>query len=60
MIRHRFLAVSVSRSPPLCVNGPLPLTAQVLDDSTRDDIKRRVDIAAARMVEEGYPVQVWG
>ena len=34
------------------------LPAQVLDDSTRADVRDKVDVAAQACVEEGHPVQV--
>jgi len=41
-------------TPPPCI----PLSGQVLDDSTKAHVRNKVDDAAAKAVEEGHPVQV--
>jgi hypothetical protein len=39
--------------------APPTVVAQVLDDSTKEHIRRKVDDAAVLAIQDGHPVQVW-
>jgi hypothetical protein len=43
---------------PAALPRPALTRPQVLDDSTKEEVRTKVDTAAARAREEGHPVQV--